>query len=97
MKVIGSRIIVKKVEVDPVSKGGIALPVGFEQGGLSLAEIVQLPDFDHEDWKDEMADLRTHSHILINTYSLTDSMSYEADGVFVFVVNMQDILAVTNV
>ena len=96
MKVVGNRLIVKKVVLDPVSKGGIVLPVGFTEGGLSLAEIVQLPDNTHKDWTDEMADLRSHSHILINTYSLTSSMSYEVNGVLVYIVNMEDVVAVAN-
>lgn len=89
---LGDRVVIKMLEKEEVSKGGIILP-GSAQEKPQVAEIVAVGPGGVIDGKDVIMEVEVGDHVLISKYAGTE---VKIDDVEYTILRQSDILAIVE-
>lgn len=92
MKPLADRVIVKMLEAEETTKGGIVLP-GSAKEKPQVAEIVAVGPGGVVDGKDILMEVEVGDHVLLSKYAGTE---VKVDGVEYTILRQSDILAVVE-
>lgn len=92
IKPLADRVVIKMLEKEEVSKGGIILP-GSAQEKPQVAEIVAVGPGGVVDGKDVIMDVEVGDHVLISKYAGTE---VKIDDVEYTILRQSDILAIVE-
>lgn len=92
IKPLADRVVIKMLEKEEVSKGGIILP-GSAQEKPQVAEIVAVGPGGIVDGKDVIMEVEVGDHVLISKYAGTE---VKIDDVEYTILRQSDILAIVE-
>lgn len=92
IKPLADRVVIKMLEKEEVSKGGIILP-GSAQEKPQVAEVVAVGPGGVVDGKDILMELEVGDHVLISKYAGTEVKIDEVDYT---ILRQSDILAIVE-
>lgn len=92
MKPLADRVIVKMLEAEETTKGGIVLP-GSAKEKPQVAEIVAVGPGGVVDGKDVLMEVEVGDHVLLSKYAGTE---VKVDGVEYTILRQSDILAIVE-
>ncbi|HHT44611.1 MAG TPA: co-chaperone GroES [Fastidiosipila sp.] len=92
MKPLADRVIVKMLEAEETTKGGIVLP-GSAKEKPQVAEIVAVGPGGVVDGKDVIMEVEVGDHVLLSKYAGTE---VKVDGVEYTILRQSDILAIVE-
>lgn len=92
IKPLADRVVIKMLETEEVSKGGIILP-GSAQEKPQVAEIVAVGPGGIIDGKDVIMEVEVGDHVLISKYAGTE---VKIDDVEYTILRQSDILAIVE-
>lgn len=92
MKPLADRVIVKMLEAEETTKGGIVLP-GSAKEKPQVAEIVAVGPGGVVDGKDIIMEVEVGDHVLLSKYAGTE---VKIDGVEYTILRQSDILAIVE-
>ncbi|MCI6603672.1 MAG: co-chaperone GroES [Clostridiales bacterium] len=92
IKPLADRVVIKMLEKEEVSKGGIILP-GSAQEKPQVAEIVAVGPGGVVDGKDVIMEVEVGDHVLISKYAGTE---VKIDDVEYTILRQSDILAIVE-
>ena len=92
LKPLGDRVIIKLIEVEETSKGGILLPSAAKEKS-SVAEVVAVGPGKNIDGKIIPMDVKVGDRVIFSKYSGTE-IKYE--GIDYMILKQEDILAIVE-
>lgn len=92
LKPLGDRVIIKLIEVEETSKGGILLPSAAKEKS-SVAEVVAVGPGKNIDGKTIPMDVKVGDRVIFSKYSGTE-IKYE--GIDYIILKQEDILAIVE-
>mgnify|MGYP004510699029 CR=1 FL=1 len=92
LKPLGDRVILKSLEVEETTKGGIVLP-GSAKEKSSIAEVVAVGPGGNINGKEVTMNVSIGDHVVCSKYSGTE---IKYDGVEYSIVKQEDILAIVE-
>lgn len=89
---LGDRVVIKRLEAEETTKGGIVLP-GSAKEKPQVVEVVAVGPGGVVDGKDVIMEVEVGNHVLISKYAGTE---VKMDGVEYTILRQNDILAVVE-
>ena len=89
---LGDRVVIKRLEAEETTKGGIVLP-GSAKEKPQVVEVVAVGPGGVVDGKDAIMEVEVGDHVLISKYAGTE---VKMDGVEYTILRQNDILAVVE-
>ena len=92
MKPLGDRVVIKNLEAEETTRGGIIL-AGSAKEKPVMAEVIAVGPGGNVDGKDVVMYLKAGDHVIMSKYSGTE---VKIDGEELIVVRQNDILAIVE-
>ncbi|NMA17723.1 MAG: co-chaperone GroES [Clostridiaceae bacterium] len=89
---LGDRVVIKRLEAEETTKGGIVLP-GSAKEKPQVVEVIAVGPGGVVDGKDVIMEVEVGDHVLISKYAGTE---VKMDGVEYTILRQNDILAVVE-